>query len=553
MRNIKFTFLMLLALPVVIHAQYTGSTGSGDLSIALNGKHLTNWFFVAGNWSTTGSWRDGALPASSENAIIKAAAVVDDAYSYPDLTIETTGSVTISPGKSLTITGTLTNSASTGGLIIQSTGSGTGSLITNGTISGAGVATAQVQRYMAADAWHLISSPISDALSGIFVNEYLKPFVESTNDWGTYITSLTTALTAGKGFACWPVTSQAYTFTGTLNTGTVSPSLIWTDAFHGNNLVGNPYPSAIDWNGSGWTKTNIGGTIWIWNQNSTDPGPNNYGTWNGTIGTNSVTRYIPVGQGFFVQATGAPALSMTNGVRVHNTQDFLKKSDLPNALRLHAQNFYGSDEIVVYFDPASSWIYDPQIDSRKMFGEAVAPQLFSFKPGEPEELSINVLPEIKNPLVVPVSLKVGSNGQYSITASQMESFPANVSLYLEDLKLSKAQDLRVNPGYSFAADTNDIAHRFNLHFSNFPYGIPGPASDNAFRIYSFGQTIYVKSGTGLNNYARIFVYDALGRTLHQSAFSVISLNKFDLNLSHGNYIVKVLANSGVYTQKVFID
>jgi hypothetical protein len=402
---------------------------------------------------------------------------------------------------------------------------------------------------MAADAWHLISSPISDALSGIFVGQYLRPYIESTNLWGEYIIPITTPLPAGVGFVCWPVTSQAYTFTGTLNNGTVTQSLAWSGATRGNNLVGNPYPSAIDWNASsGWTKTNLGLSIWVWNPNG------NYAVWDGTNTTNGGSRYIAVGQGFFVQATSAaPALSMDNNVRVHNAQAFLKNSDPENALKLHIENSKGSDEIVVCFNPSSSWTYNPNIDSRKMFGDAVTPQLFSFKPGDAEELSINVLPEIKNPLVVPVSLEVGLNGQYSITASQMGSFPANVSLYLEDLKLSKTQDLRVNPGYTFAADTNDIAHRFNLHFSNFPFGIPGTANDNTFQIYSYEQTIYVKSTTGLNKDARIYVYDALGRTLYQSAFSVISLNKFDLNLSHGNYIVKVLANSGVYTQKIFID
>lgn len=542
MRKFRFTFSILLLLPLVNYAQYTGGIGRGDGSSPISG---TNYFATDGNWSTTSNWRSAALPLPAENAYIAADAVVDANYSYPDVIISSQGSVTISPAKSLTVNGTLTNSAGTSGLVIQSSASGTGSLKHN--TSGV---SAQVQRYMAADAWHMISAPISDALSGIFVGQYLRPYIESTNLWGDYIIPITTPLPAGVGFVCWPVTSQAYTFTGTLNNGTVTPGLTWTDINHGNNLVGNPYPSAIDWNASsGWTKTNLSLSIWVWNESAL-----NYATWDGTTSLNSGSRYIAVGQGFFVQASSAsPALSMDNNVRVHNTQVFLKNSDPENTLKLHIENSKGSDEIVVRFNSSSSWTYDPNIDTRKMFGDAVAPQLFSFKPNDPEELSINVMPEIKNPLVVPVSLEVGLNGQYTITASQMESFPANVSLYLEDLKLSKTQDLRVTPGYTFAADTNDIAHRFNLHFSNFPFGIPGTANDNTFQIYSYEQTIYVKSTTGLNKDARIYVYDALGRTLYQSAFSVISLNKFDLNLSHGNYIIKVLANSGVYTQKVFID
>jgi len=523
------------------------------------------------DWSTSSNWFANPStittpPSSSTYSYVPSYGITN----YPSVGTRTTptcgaltigdgGYITVASNGDLTINGNLTLGTTTGGpMRVKSDATGTGSLITLGTITGSGVATAKVERYIAANAWHLISAPISDGLSGIFIDQYLRPYDEPNNAWGSYIISLTTALTAGQGFVCWPVTSQAYTFTGTLNTGTVTPGVAYAGATRGNNLVGNPYPSAIDWEATiGWTKTNIGPSIWIWNQSapvgSSGNVAGNFGVWDGFTGTNGVTKYIPVGQGFFVKAIGSPTLSMTNDVRVHNSQAFLKKSDLPNAIRLHAQNYYGSDEIVVYFDAKSSWIYDPQIDSHKMFGDVYAPQMYSFKPGDSEELSINVLPEIKNPLVVPVWLEIGVNGEYSITASQIQSFASNVSLYLEDLKLGKVQDLRINPVYTFVGETSDTAHRFNLHFSNFPYGIPGPASDDALQIYSFGQSLYVKSNTVLNEYARIFVYDALGHTAHQSSFGVISLTKFDLNLVHGYYTVKVLANSGVYTQKVFIN
>jgi hypothetical protein len=547
MRKFRFTFLMLLLLPLANYAQYTGGVGRGDASSSISG---TNYFATDGNWSDVSKWYRGALPISSVIADIRADATVNGDYSYPTVIISDAGSVTISPGNSLTVTGTLTNNAATGGLVIQSTVSGTGSLITNGTIGGTGVATAQVQRYMAADAWHLISAPISDALSGMFVGQYLRPYDEANNHWDDYIVPLTTALPAGVGYVCWPVTSQAYTFTGTLNTGSISCDIAYSGSTRGNNLTGNPYPSAIDWNSlSGWTKTNLSLSVWVWNQTA-----RNYAIWDGTNATNGGSRYIAVGQGFFVQASASsPVLSMNDNVRVHNTQAFLKNSDPENSLKLHIENPKGSDEIVVCFNPSSSWSYDPNVDSRKMFGDASAPQFYSFKPNDPEELSINVLPEIKNSLVLPVWLEAGLNGQYSISASQTESFPSNVSINLEDLKSGTAQDLRINPVYTFMADTSDIAHRFNLHFSNFPFGIPGSADDKALQIYTYEKTVYVKSDNEMNSQAQIFVYDALGRIVRKSEFSIISLSKFDLNLNRGYYIVKVLAGSGVYTQKVFID
>lgn len=461
--------------------------------------------------------------------------------------------IIIQPGAKMTVeNGAKLATTGTAGITVQSDATGTGSFLdqntTGGNVTFAG--TQSVERYLATDAWHLISAPISDALSGIFVAQYLRPYNEAGNSWGDYIVSLTTPLTSGIGFSCWPVTAQAYTFSGTINTGTVSPALTYSGAALGNNLIGNPYPSAIDWNASGgWTKTNIGGTIWFWNQSALT-----YDTWNGTTGTHDVTKYIAVGQGFFVQAIGSsPSISMTNEVRVHNSQSFLKNSDLPNALRLEAKNGYGSDEIVVYFDPSSSWIYDPMIDSRKMFSDGVAPQLYSFKPGDPEELSISVLPEITNPLVIPVGLNIGKNGNYRITASQMESFAPNVSLYLEDLKLGTAINLRDEPVYIFSGDTKDAPHRFNLHFSNWPYGVQDQQTNDKIRIYSFEKSIYVKNDSGISLEGELFIYDPLGRYLCQYELTGSEINRFSPDLLRGYYIVKVLAKSTVHTQKVFIN
>ena len=39
----------------------------------------------------------------------------------------------------------------------------------------------------------------------------------------------------------------------------------------GFNLVGNPYPSAIDWDAaSGWTKTNIDNAVYYFKASATD-------------------------------------------------------------------------------------------------------------------------------------------------------------------------------------------------------------------------------------------------------------------------------------------
>ena len=81
----------------------------------------------------------------------------------------------------------------------------------------------------------------------------------------------------------------------------------------GWNLVGNPTPSTIDWNASsGWTKTNMDASIYVWNPNDTVGG---YKTWNGTTGNFGSGKIAPF-QAFWVKANAAsPQLKCTNGVK----------------------------------------------------------------------------------------------------------------------------------------------------------------------------------------------------------------------------------------------
>ena len=93
-------------------------------------------------------------------------------------------------------------------------------------------------------------------------------------------------------------------------------------------------------NGTAWTRTNLadnsGYDFSIFNQTA-----NNYGVYNsgnvGDNGTNGVTRYIPVGQGFMVKASAAGNLTMTNDVRVAQNPGFLKSAaEIKDILRLKA-------------------------------------------------------------------------------------------------------------------------------------------------------------------------------------------------------------------------
>lgn len=79
----------------------------------------------------------------------------------------------------------------------------------------------------------------------------------------------------------------------------------------GWNLVGNPFGATIDWGtSSGWTKTNLDASFYVWNASA-----GSYQSHNGMSGTLPNSLIAPW-QGFWVQATAVgPVLEITDEVQ----------------------------------------------------------------------------------------------------------------------------------------------------------------------------------------------------------------------------------------------
>ncbi len=131
-------------------------------------------------------------------------------------------------------------------------------------------------------------------------------------------------------------------------------------------------------------------------------------------------------------------------------------------LKLTAAGNGYSDQTIVVFIPEATTGFDPQYDAYKLPGSNSAPQLYSIIPGS--NLAINALPEILINLVVQLGFKVGVSTNYSITATELNSFSPDVSIYLDDTKNNVLTDLKANPVYSFTANPNDNIQRFKLYF-----------------------------------------------------------------------------------------
>ncbi|MEI6697194.1 MAG: T9SS type A sorting domain-containing protein [Bacteroidota bacterium] len=505
----------------------------------------------AGTWTNTATWNLGHIPNSSNgNIIIKNSPVtMDTNFSVNgNLTINSGGGLTVSAGKTLTTSGSFTIKSG-------------GSFINNGSADN----TAVVERNLGNDnSWHLLSSPvagqsITSGFAPVSMNETFDfykwdetvdkntgaPWVNLRATSTTFNGSFESTFAVGRGYlvaydGSW---SASHSFSGTLGKGDKNISVSYSN--NHCNLIGNPYPSAIDWNSVAWgadRTTVLGSTpnILIWN-----PAVGNYGALSGEFIGNGVTNIIAPNQGFFVVTVAAGTFAIPNAARVHpGSQSFLK-STVADMIRLHVSssaNAY-SDEIIVNFNNNAS----SNQGLAKWFSMVnEAPSLYTVKNNQ--NFMFNTLTEVTNNLVVPVGFKAGVNGIYNISATDLSSFTIPTFIYLKDLKTNSLTDLNLHPMHLFAATTTDNVNRFQLIFSTTALAISEQLSE-VTGIYSYENTITINSN---ENMKEIAIYNTLGQLIKTIGTSNGTV-KVDMNAQPmGYYIVKVITDKNVYSEKVLV-
>ncbi|NTW32802.1 MAG: PKD domain-containing protein, partial [Bacteroidetes bacterium] len=519
---------------------------TSDAAVVASGFEL-NWACASSewtgatstDWNIAANWNPATVPTQADNVNIPwGVSNAPHITSNPNapaqcnnIKINAGAILTINAGKALTIAGNYINN---GTLAIKSAALGDGSLLTNGTITGTG--TTKVTRYIASNKWHLVSSPITSALSSVFNGLYLRPYDESTDAFGAYITQTSAPLSVGQGYSLWSNANSTPVFSGTLNNGTVGPLAI-VHTLNGYNLVGNPYPSAIDWNAaSGWTKTNLAGTIYVWN-----PSAGEYATYNGSAGTNGGSNYIAMGQGFFVQAASDGAsLTMNNSVRVHNTIAFQKSgksmNDQINIKISNSVNTY-SDETIIALNSNASDAFDYNLDANKFQGEITAPMLYTMK--DEKNLAVSNFASIDNIYNRDVYFHAGVIGTHTLTFTH--TLVSN-DVYLKD---KVTQEIIHNGDiYAFEASPTDELNRFLI--INVAASVNEKTQDN-LNVYSYHNTLYVKVE---NQYVNsIELYTLEGRKIFENTNLINDIS----HLSSGIYFVKVKTDKDVLCKKIVIQ
>ena len=489
---------------------------------------------VSSDWTDTDNWDNPPTqggpaipPDESYNVVITNegfAPVITSSVSCNSLTINGGVSFTVNSGGSVKAYNILT--INNGASLTVNSGA---SLITMSTITNNG--TVDVKREISNGQWHLISSPNSVATANVFDGDFLQTWSESTATWED-VTDPTASLTKVKGYSLWGIAkSTTYTFIGTPNTGDQSIAITagGSGDFTGANLLGNPYPSSIDW-----------GTV------STDYGAVYY--WNGTAyvsylsGSGAGSQYIPPMQGFFIIKGVFDAFNLDNGNRVHTgaTNFYKSSNNIVNGIVLSASNGWYDDELYIRFNDQSQPEFELQYDACKFLSNTEGlSQLYSF--ADDKMFSIDVRPETN---IIQLGFQNDKAGDYSIGIKDMSDVTQAI---LEDTKTGVMHNLQ-NDSYNFLWELSDDEKRFKLHLETNDIE---NVSEDFFSLYANNNMLYVKTDKTIKN-GSIKVIDLLGRVMIEQEIKSSNNLQLATNLDTGIYIVVVEDGEKIGSEKVLI-
>jgi hypothetical protein len=454
---------------------------------------------------------------------------------------------------------------------VKADGTGVGSFINDGSIAHGATGSADVETYLTnaggVGSYYMhqvgptVNNPAYQSANGhpgvylgqfdiVTLGTYAYRYLEGSNSWeNIYPVQTPVPLTQGLILSTIDNTNHHLTMTGQLNTGNINTPFNLGHSGANVDLISNPYPSAIDFDlFQADNNTVVNTTFWIWNPAN---GSGNYETY--TIGSGGLNSgEIQVGQSFFVGTNTSAPVQFQNDQRIHSTQPFVKDY-YANQLRISMNGFDYGDAAFIHFKENATPGHDYTMDADKwfsIFDEAT--QVWTIS-SDMSALTMNAMPMLaEEPVSIPMNVKGGFEGEYTLTASQIESFPAGTQIFLEDLKTGGEWiNLVQNPVYTFTGSPADDQARFVLHFFG-PTGIADDLTSSDVQIYSSKQFAYVinNSGKQLKEYV---VFDMSGRPVTSGTLSQSTVNRLYVSDITGYYVVKVTSASGeYYSGKVFI-
>ena len=565
----------------------TGAVGTLNNLTIDSGSSLiitSNTIQVSGTIINNGTLDAGSAIVEMNGSLWQAIGVnVFDANTIMDLKINNPAGVSLFGP--LNVTGIVTaqngDLFSGGNLTLVSTASQTALVDGSGTGDITGNVT--MQRYLDSGfGYKYFSSPFQDAtvgefgddmdLTSSFPNFYRYDESRASSGWVGYTTA-TDPLNPLEGYSInfgSVATPNTVDVTGVVNNGPLSVTLYNNNNTYtkGFNLIGNPYPSALDWDAaSGWTKTQIDNAVYYFRASATDQYGGTYSSYVNGISSDPgvATNIIPSMQAFFVHVTDGAfpvtgTLGLTNSVRTNDlTHPFLKSKVMSSRflIRLTANFSTGNtseDPMVIYFDHDAQASFDSDMDALKLMNTEMAmPNLYSIVSGG-EKLSINALPEMDDTtLYVPLGLKTYIPGEITFKIRENENLPEGMNIFLRDATTGTTINLIEDKEYKITLVAGEYIDRFYLGFQRSTTDINDlEEAIDFFTVYSSQAMINATVNRLDGRDGLISVFDLGGRQVFSRKVYDIGNYDIDPGLKSGVYVIRFYSGKLSTAKKIFI-
>jgi hypothetical protein len=431
------------------------------------------------------------------------------------------------------------------------------------------------------------SSPVAAAtLSQLATSSLMYYFSPTINNWvyqasGVMLQGLGYIGRAPGNLTYSPTQIVETSFVGVPGNGVIlTPILKSTSTY---NLIGNPYPSAIDADlfiTANATSTN--GTVYFWTHNTPITNlqytTNDYAKYNltGAVRTSTSaisggllpTGKIAAGQGFFIEAktslgNGTYSASFNNSMRVssNNIQFFRTDQSGPTSnsisgllerhrLWLSLNNLQGaySQMLVGYVEDATNE-FDSLFDGKTLpAGNAVT--IYTMVESYDLAIQGKSLP-FSDADIIPIGYSTTINGELSINLDDFDGEFNHQNVYLLDRANNTFHDLKASP-YTFVTAAGTIEDRFELRFDNQSLETNNPTLVNEIKIINANHQLQVISTS--TEIAKVEVYDVLGKLLFfQNELNTNLFQTASLNVSPQVLLIKVtLDNQQTIARKTMI-
>ena len=432
-------------------------------------------------------------------------------YAKGNLIVDPTNTVTISDGRYIYVHYNFTNNGTfnilNNGSLVQGDDAGTN--IGNINVARSASVDAQDYVYWSSPITNMNVNNVSPSSPTNRIYKWIPTFANTNGTFGNWVAAAGETMQKGLGYIIRvpngqtaPATPGALNFTanftnGVPHNGLTSALQVTRGAIPGNddqwNLLGNPYPSAIDaYEFLDQNSSVLDGFVNLWTHGNppstavSDPfyydfGSNytetDYITYNGMGASSGPDEfYIASGQSFMVNMLeSAPTPSnivFNNSMRGvdHDNSMFFKSN-----ISQKTTNYRNLEKHRIWLDLVSDsqptnriligYAQNATMDRDRMF-DAISDNLdfYSLIANEAFVIQGRALP-FDNSDVVPLGFKVNVEGNYTIAIANVDGmFDSNSqAIYLKDYALNTIHDLRSRP-YSFVSDAGIFNNRFEIVF-----------------------------------------------------------------------------------------